>query len=428
MGIDFEPAWYDGHRLNELMFCQEFLEEHGLRCIGNSLFTVDGRVVDENRLKKEILNRIGPYVKSNIVQKVNALMAMMKLEAFALPPPRQLDRIHVANGTYHLENSFTEEKEFCLNRLPVAYVPDAPVPSRWLSFLNELLYPEDIPTLQEFIGYCLIPTNKAQKMLMMVGKGGEGKSCVGLVLYKLFGANMRNGSLHKLEKSRFAVADLQNRLLMVDDDLKMKKLEETNTIKTIVTAADMPLDLERKGVQSYEAEMYVRIMAFGNDVLQSLYDHSDGFFRRQIILTTKDKPKDRASDPFLTDKLGEEIEGILLWAIEGLRRLMKNRFHFTISDRARENLATAIKDGNNVSQFMESEGYFRFQADGEITSKEFYGLYLQWCEDNAVHPLASKTFSTYLNQREKEFNLEYTNKIHNRMGKRVWGYVGIETL
>ena len=37
------------------------------------------------------------------------------------------------------------------NRLPVSFDREAPVPSRWLSFLDELLYPEDILTLQEFL-------------------------------------------------------------------------------------------------------------------------------------------------------------------------------------------------------------------------------------------------------------------------------------
>ena len=28
-----------------------------------------------------------------------------------------------------------------------------------------------------------------------------------------------------------------------------------------------------------------------------------------------------------------------------------------------------------------SEGYFRFKADYSISSKEFYDIYKQWCED-----------------------------------------------
>jgi len=39
--------------------------------------------------------------------------------------------------------------------------------------------------LQEFLGYCLLPTPKGQKMLMLIGKGGEGKSRIGLVMRSL---------------------------------------------------------------------------------------------------------------------------------------------------------------------------------------------------------------------------------------------------
>ena len=53
--------------------------------------------------------------------------------------------------------------------------------------LDGLLIPEDILTLQEYLGYLLIPSTKAQQMLVMTGKGGEGKSRIGLLLKKLFG-------------------------------------------------------------------------------------------------------------------------------------------------------------------------------------------------------------------------------------------------
>ena len=67
------------------------------------------------------------------------------------------------------------------------YDPKAPSPDRWLTFLHELLDDADIPTLQEYLGYCLIPSTKGQKMMLIVGKGGEGKSRIGLVLKRLMG-------------------------------------------------------------------------------------------------------------------------------------------------------------------------------------------------------------------------------------------------
>ena len=103
--------------------------------------------------------------------------------------------------------------------------------------------------------------------------------------------------------------------------------------------------------------------------MTSLYDHSDGFFRRQLILTTKDKPADRTDDPFLVEKMCAELEGILLWCLEGLHRLVQNNFRFTVSERAAANVDTIKRSSNNVIDFMESEGYFRFKADYSISSK-----------------------------------------------------------
>ena len=42
-----------------------------------------------------------------------------------------------------------------------------------------------------------------------------------------------------------------------------------------------------------------------------------------------------------------EVEGILLWAFEGLQRLAANNFKFTESDRTREN-REAVKRGQTT--------------------------------------------------------------------------------
>ena len=70
-----------------------------------------------------------------------------------------------------------------------------------------------------------------------------------------------NGSVQKVENNRFARADLERRLLMIDDDMDMNALPKTNYIKTIVTA-EAKLDLERKGVQSYQRDIYARFLCF----------------------------------------------------------------------------------------------------------------------------------------------------------------------
>ena len=423
----FVPEWVDGKKINEALFCREFLAEHPMIAVDGTFFSVEGRIADESKLKREILERIEPYATSGLSRKVQNILEALRLMCYSEPLPIQTDRIHVANGTLFLDGAFKEEKEFCMNRLPVSYNPNALRPEKWLAFLNQLLYPEDIPTLQEYMGYCLIPSTKAQQMLFLIGNGGEGKSRIGLVMYALLGNNMNSGSVAKIETSNFARADQQFKYLLVDDDLKLEALPQTNHLKTIVTA-ELPMDLEKKGEQSYQGELYVRFMAFGNGSLRALYDHSDGFYRRQHILSVKPKDKSRKDDPYIAEKMCSEAEGIFLWALEGLHRLIGNDFHITKSERTKANVEAAMREGNNILGFLESEGYFLFKADDWITSKDFYTLYTIWCDDNSEKPMSPRTFSNFLCTNEQKYNLEHNNKGVNAQGRRVWGFLGVRSL
>lgn len=55
--------------------------------------------------------------------------------------------------------------------------------------------------------------------------------------------------------------------------------------------------------------------------------------------------------------------------LAGLRRLIANRYHFTISQRAKDNIISAVRDANNILDFLDSEGYVAFKADYEASTK-----------------------------------------------------------
>ena len=147
---DSLPDWFDGKRINEVLFCQQFLDKHPMKCVRGRLFTVDGLIEDEGQIGNLILEEISGVLTANLSKTVANLLASIKLQAYSPPQSIEMDRINVANGTYFMDGSFTANKSYCNNRLTVAYNPDAPTPKKWLQFLSELLQPEDIPTLQEF--------------------------------------------------------------------------------------------------------------------------------------------------------------------------------------------------------------------------------------------------------------------------------------
>lgn len=132
-------------------------------------------------------------------------------------------------------------------------------------------------------------------------------------------------------------------------------------------------------------------------------------------------------DGLIEDKLLREKEGIFLWCLEGLHRLIGNNYQFSISGKARENMETVKRSSNNVIEFLQSEGYIRFKADSEASSKALYEAYQRWCEDNAQKPMSANRVSSELAQNERLYNVEATNNVHVG-GKRVRGFVGIEVV
>lgn len=422
------PVWFDGTNINEALFCEEFLQERKIIFANGAFFTPDGRVTDDLPLRGEIYDKLKSCAVNNIPRKISNILEVMKLEAQVEDFPPEQDRIHLSNGTLLLNGTFMEGRpQIVRSRLPVAYRPNAPEPSLWLRFLEELLYPEDIPTLQEFLGYCLIPSNKGQRMMVIKGKGGEGKSQIGVVLGSIFGTNMKDGSIGKISENRFARADLEHVLLCVDDDMRMEALRQTNYVKSIVTAQGK-MDLERKGKQSYQGWMFARLLAFSNGDLQALFDRSDGFYRRQLVLTTKEIPAGRKDDPDLAERMKAEAEGIFLWAFAGLQRLIANSFKFTESERARENREAVKRDNNNVFDFLESEGYIQLKVDASVSSKELHEIYEMWCEENGLTSLKQRSFSEAVIANQGKYNLEYCNNVTNSAGRRVWGFLGIEAV
>lgn len=421
----YTPRWLIDNRLVETIFCDEFLIDHPMKSVNGAFFTINGRVDDENLIRKAIYERIARFVPNGAYKKSGTLLETIRLKCHAPDFSLHEDRVHVANGTYNLYSGFTEEKEYCRNRLTVNYNPDAPKPERWLTFLSELFEEEDIITFQQYMGYLLLPITKCQKMLLIIGKGGEGKSRIGVVLRSIFGNNMNIGSIAKIESNRFARADLENRLLLLDDDMKLEALPETHTIKSIVTA-ELPMDLEKKGIQSYQGVLYARFIGLGNGTLRSLHDNTEGFFRRQIILTTKDKPEGRVDDPFLAEKLCREKEGIFNWMLEGLESLLLNDLKFTISAGAEENLNSSRNDANNAGLFMESEGYIKYGEDYEISSRDLYEVYRQWCSDNACEPIPPRVMLGYVKENGIKYGLKSSTSIHIGSGRYVRGFKGVD--
>lgn len=422
------PNWYNGKSINEVEFCIEFVQSRPLKCIGGKLYGIDGEISD-SELCHDISVMLTEFVTTGISRKVKSLLEALKLFCHSEPIPVAENEIHLLNGILKTDGTWISEKRFCVNRLNVFYRPEMQnenyYPDNFLKFLDELLDFEDVKTLQEYLGYCLIPSTKGQAMLFIIGNGGEGKSRIGVVLQEIFKSAMVTGNFQRIETDRFFRYNLQNKLLMLDDDMQMSALSTTGIIKNLVTA-EIPVDVEAKGFQSEQAVLYPRFLCFGNGSPKALYDKSDGFARRLLILTTKQKPPNRIDDPYLAERFITEKEKIFCWIFDGLKRLINNNFRFTISEKTRRNASEAMADNCNIIEFLSDKGYIEFGADFQESTTNLYSGYIDWCHKNLLTELKKDTFSSWLKANSEKYNIRFSTHIKTD-NREVRGYKGIRS-
>ena len=55
------PCWMQDKHFNEVLFCEGFLSVHPMVCVDGSFFTVEGRVADEEGIRRQIYEMLRPH-------------------------------------------------------------------------------------------------------------------------------------------------------------------------------------------------------------------------------------------------------------------------------------------------------------------------------------------------------------------------------
>ena len=395
------PVWTSGsgdsRKLNEQMYVTEFIAQKQVRCINNKLYSVDG-AIEDGKARQLIIRDILPYVKTNHGDKADKLLRSIKALCYTEPPKPDTERLHFANGTLSKDKDglftvFSEEKDFCLNRFPVKYDPNAPKPERFLRYLQDVYQGDDQITIQQYCGYCLLPTTILQKALIIIGEGGEGKSVLGAILNGVIGEdNCYNESISTLQKA-FGVANVEGKLLFIDDDLSESALTNARMFKNLVTNKTT-ISAQKKFV------------CVGNFTLQALYDLSEGFQRRQLILQAKPKDPDRVEDPFIDrDILENEAEGVMMWLLEGLNALIQNNWQITVSERTKEKSDSFKRENDSVLLFLTECRGICIEEGERAHSRMLFTAYERFCDENALTALREQSFLNALRTKGRQFQI-----------------------
>ena len=325
--------------------------------------------------------------------------------------------VNVRNGLLDIRNmSFKEHTPSYLStvQLNVEYNPQVDCP-QFKKFLNEVLDCKLIPLVQEIVGYLLTTNTASQKAFVFWGPARTGKSTLlWVVEYLLLGKkNVSNIPWQEIG-DKFKTAELLGKLANVFSDLPSKSIDDTGIFK-VVTGEDY-LMAEKKNKNPFKFKPFARLVFSCNELPRNYVDRTEGFYRRLIIVPFNRQIEKSKIDKALKYKFQREKEGILNWALEGLKRLYENNFEFSENELTDGVKKEYKRENNNVISFVEE----CCELDGLFSCSriEIYEAYKEFCVEAGLKALSQIKFN-----KELEGNFNITR---SRSGKlRSWNGVRI---
>lgn len=326
--------------------------------------------------------------------------------------------VNVRNGLLDIRDmSFKEHTPSYLStvQLNVEYNLQVDCP-QFKKFLNEVLDCKLIPLVQEIVGYLLTTNTASQKAFVFWGPARTGKSTLlWVVEYLLLGKkNVSNIPWQEIG-DKFKTAELLGKLANVFSDLPSKSIDDTGIFK-VVTGEDY-LMAEKKNKNPFKFKPFARLVFSCNELPRNYVDRTEGFYRRLIIVPFSRQIDKSKIDKALKYKFQREKEGILNWALEGLKRLYENNFEFSENELTDGVKKEYKRENNNVISFVEE----CCELDGLFSCSriELYESYKEFCVEAGLKALSQIKFN-----KELEGNFNITR---SRSGKlRSWNGVRIK--
>jgi len=305
------------------------------------------------------------------------------------------------------------------NKLPLKYDPDCKG-ERVQRFLRDVTgSEEDAQVLKEMAGYCLYRGYPYHKALALVGDGANGKSTFLALVKEFLGReNVSGKGLVDLEINRFAKASLFGKLANIYADLSDDTLQKTGTFK-MLTGGDV-IEAEKKFRDSFTFVNYAKLL-FSCNKLPEVYDNTDAFFRRWIIIVFPNVFKGVNCDHNILEKLTvpDELSGLLNIALNGLKRILKND-GFSLAKSTEETREDYIRKSDPLAAFIMD--CIQESQSSIMLKQQLYSLFAFYCRENNL-PAVNK--DTFFKNISKHVTVTQVRVNRKDIPGRPYGFKGI---
>jgi len=378
-------AWDDGARVGELA------RETVRRLYAKAANETDSKA------RQDLANHA---LKCESESRISAMLSLAQSESGIPIKAEDLDTndwlLNVQNGTMDLRIGQLrphDPADLITVLLPWNYNPEARC-SRWLTFLEAVTQgdPGLVAYLQRAVGYSLTGSTREQRLFFLWGGGLNGKSTFLAIIRKLtadYGWRADASTFMLQDKAsngpKEGLANLEGKRFVCSTELEEGRKLAVVAIKDLTGGETMTADRKYQHQTEYKPKCKLWLVGNHRPVIT---DTTLSIWRRmQLIPFTYVVPESNI-DLNLADKLTQEMEGILRWAVEGCQEWLNEGLG---EPEAVKTATEAYKREQDIlGPFLEDRCDTTFTAT--VTKKALREAYTAWCAENGQDPVSPKTF------------------------------------
>jgi P4 family phage/plasmid primase-like protien len=418
------PAYKLGKKLtiNDLFFAEKFRIEHPLiwEPLEREFYRYDlpsglWKKVTSDTLKlklgndfKQVSDATGlqDFVFLRTDSSLGGLVSLLKgtveeWDAFKRPANRF---IHLRNGIFDLGVHPPELKTFhpdyrSRNASPFVFDPEAECPEFLNNLLGSALGEDDIELLQLWAGSVLLGQNPAQRLLIITGTPGGGKSALVEVIEKIIGeqnvAQLRTKHLGR----QFEMYKFLGKTLLSGKDVPTNFLAEENaSILKALVGGDL-LDAEKKnGNEHFQLRGCFNVAITCNDRLTVRLNGDTGAWERRLLIIQYDRPKPkRRIAEYAAELVKKEGPGILNWLVIGAMKYVAEVKEFgdlRLTPAQRRRVEKLLQESDSLRHFVETR--ITKSPKYDLTCDDLRNGYLEFCEEQEWRPIDQREFNAQI--------------------------------
>jgi P4 family phage/plasmid primase-like protien len=331
------------------------------------------------------------------------------------------DWFHAKNGWVNVQTlKFKQHSPEMLSRRvsAVAYDKNANC-KNYDHFLDTQmqLKKDQIAVIDQFSGLLLTPDITHQKMLVLVGKPGCGKSTLMDCWSDILGDCSKQMPLSKISNdsfSRFGGSSIAGKQSLWFDEVEVTRSKMGSDLINLISG--QTIGIERKGIDgTTDVQNQLKCILSANSLPKSA---EAGIYRRMILINLEYSFYDNmTANKNIRQMLADEASGVLNRMLKGLAQLNKHG-GFTMIAGHDDLIEDYKASSNTMSEFLDH--HFTYDENATpITSKVLLEAYQNFAHDRYSESLTPQRFGMLL----KNHGLSKFSRIeskHDASGKKVW--------